>query len=230
MAVPSRHLPAAAVGEADWRDAAACRETDPELFFPRGHEGPWVLVIEQAKAVCRSCPVFDQCRQWVMETREPFGVWAGMSEVERRSYFRRRGYQLKNLDSDFVEGDVAPARTLQSLWAERTLAGGGHMAWTGSVPVSFEGRAYTPHRIGFELDRGRPPVGLVRAACGVGGCVLPAHLMDQVERSQRDLCGTRSGYVRHRRNGEDACGACRRANTDADNRLRRTGTTRVLAS
>lgn len=43
-------------------------------------------------------------------------------------------------------------------------------------------------------------------------------------------CGTRSGYQRHRAIGEEACGPCRQANTDADNRLRRTGTTRELAS
>ena len=27
-------------------------------------------------------------------------------------------------------------------------------------------------------------------------------------------CGTRSAYVRHLRNGEDACDACKKANTD----------------
>lgn len=42
-------------------------------------------------------------------------------------------------------------------------------------------------------------------------------------------CGTRSGYQRHRANGEEACAPCRQANTDADNRLRRTGTTKAVA-
>jgi len=42
-------------------------------------------------------------------------------------------------------------------------------------------------------------------------------------------CGTRGGYRLHRKNGEDACDACRQANTDADNRLRRTGTTKAAA-
>lgn len=42
-------------------------------------------------------------------------------------------------------------------------------------------------------------------------------------------CGTRSGYQRHRNAGEPACDACRQANTDADNRLRRTGTTKQAA-
>lgn len=43
-------------------------------------------------------------------------------------------------------------------------------------------------------------------------------------------CGTRSGYQRHVRNREPIDEACRRANTEASDRLRRTGTTRVLAS
>lgn len=41
-------------------------------------------------------------------------------------------------------------------------------------------------------------------------------------------CGTRSGYTRHRKRGEN-CDACRQANTDANNRLVRTGTTKVTA-
>lgn len=38
-------------------------------------------------------------------------------------------------------------------------------------------------------------------------------------------CGTRSGYQKHRRLGETACDPCRQANSDADRRLRNTGTT-----
>ncbi|SDM47434.1 Transcription factor WhiB [Streptomyces sp. cf386] len=41
-------------------------------------------------------------------------------------------------------------------------------------------------------------------------------------------CGTRSAYQRHVKNGEPIDDACRAANTAADNRLRRTGTTKVL--
>ncbi|MFD4572059.1 WhiB family transcriptional regulator [Streptomyces sp. NPDC058417] len=42
-------------------------------------------------------------------------------------------------------------------------------------------------------------------------------------------CGTRSGYQRHLKDKTAICGPCRQANTDADNRLRRTGTTRAAA-
>ncbi len=60
----------------DWRHHAACREVDPELFFPIGNTGPALFQIEEAKGVCRRCPVVPQ---------------AGMSEDERRAYKRRLG-------------------------------------------------------------------------------------------------------------------------------------------
>ncbi|MGD0687735.1 MAG: WhiB family transcriptional regulator, partial [Streptosporangiaceae bacterium] len=43
----------------DWRHHAACQDEDPELFFPIGNTGPALVQIEEAKAVCRRCPVLD---------------------------------------------------------------------------------------------------------------------------------------------------------------------------
>ncbi|MCX5278179.1 MULTISPECIES: WhiB family transcriptional regulator [Streptomyces] len=74
----------------DWRHQAACRETDPELFFPNGNTGPALLQIEEAKAVCRhGCPVKEQCLQWALDTNQNDGVWGGLSEGERRAMKRR---------------------------------------------------------------------------------------------------------------------------------------------
>ncbi|WP_069773060.1 WhiB family transcriptional regulator [Streptomyces sp. LUP30] len=44
---------------------------------------------------------------------------------------------------------------------------------------------------------------------------------------QPATCGTRPGYQKHLREGTEICGPCRQANTGADNRLRRTGTTKA---
>ena len=52
----------------DWRHHAACRDEDPELFFPIGTSGPALLQVEQAKAVCRRCSVTDACLQWALES------------------------------------------------------------------------------------------------------------------------------------------------------------------
>ncbi|MFF4344256.1 WhiB family transcriptional regulator [Kitasatospora sp. NPDC001540] len=74
----------------DWRSRAACRDEDPELFFPIGNTGPALLQIEEAKAVCsRRCPVREQCLTWAMATGQDAGVWGGLSEDERRAMKRR---------------------------------------------------------------------------------------------------------------------------------------------
>jgi WhiB family redox-sensing transcriptional regulator len=73
----------------DWRHRAACREEDPELFFPIGNTGPALLQIEEAKAVCMRCDVRDACLQWALDTGQDAGVWGGLSEDERRALRRR---------------------------------------------------------------------------------------------------------------------------------------------
>jgi WhiB family redox-sensing transcriptional regulator len=73
----------------DWRTRSACRDEDPELFFPIGTTGPAVLQIEEAKAVCRRCPVAEQCLQWALESGTNEGVWGGLSEDERGAMKRR---------------------------------------------------------------------------------------------------------------------------------------------
>ncbi|MGV9348636.1 WhiB family transcriptional regulator [Streptomyces spiralis] len=73
-----------------WRDHAACRGQDPDLFFPIGTTGPALAQIEQAKAVCRRCPVQDRCLEWALNTDQTIGVWGATTESERRGLKRRR--------------------------------------------------------------------------------------------------------------------------------------------
>ena len=75
----------------DWRHHAICRDEDPELFFPIGDSGPALVQIEQAKGVCRRCPVTEECLKWALESGQDAGIWGGMSEDERRSLKRRGG-------------------------------------------------------------------------------------------------------------------------------------------
>lgn len=67
-----------------WRDRAACRLTDANLFFPAGSTGSAIDQTEAAKAVCRSCPVQDACLRFAFETNQDAGVWGGKDEDERR--------------------------------------------------------------------------------------------------------------------------------------------------
>jgi WhiB family redox-sensing transcriptional regulator len=73
----------------DWSGDARCKTEDPEMFFPVG-QGPEALrQAEQAKAVCRQCPVMQQCLSWAMKTGQDAGVWGGLAEDERRLLKRR---------------------------------------------------------------------------------------------------------------------------------------------
>lgn len=51
---------------------AACRTTDPEVFFPATPAG-----VQYAKSLCQGCPVRVPCLAGAVERREPWGVWGG---------------------------------------------------------------------------------------------------------------------------------------------------------
>ncbi|MEU1789136.1 WhiB family transcriptional regulator [Streptomyces sparsogenes] len=70
------------------RPRAACASEDPELFFPIGNTGPALLQIEEAKAVCRRCPLMESCLEGALERNE-LGVWGGTDEDDRRHMKRR---------------------------------------------------------------------------------------------------------------------------------------------
>lgn len=77
-----------------WMEEARCAEPDidPEMFFPV-HDGASSdhPQIKAAKQVCRSCPVWRECRAWVLETEgEPYGIAGGLSARERHAVHKRR--------------------------------------------------------------------------------------------------------------------------------------------
>ncbi|ATQ28368.1 transcription factor WhiB [Rhodococcus ruber Chol-4] len=71
----------------DWQLHAACRGHESSAFFhPDGERGHARELREyRAKLVCARCPVLERCRTHALEVGEPYGVWGGMSESERRS-------------------------------------------------------------------------------------------------------------------------------------------------
>jgi len=66
-----------------WRDYAACRDVDPDLFFPLGTSGASLIQIDEAKQICRTCPVCGPCLRWALDSGDA-GVWGGTTEDERR--------------------------------------------------------------------------------------------------------------------------------------------------
>ncbi|MDK1475829.1 WhiB family transcriptional regulator [Streptomyces sp. 549] len=73
----------------NWREYAVCRNEDAELFFPVGSRGPALRQAEDAKQVCRTCPVIEQCARWALDSRQQHGIWGGMDEEQRRALLRR---------------------------------------------------------------------------------------------------------------------------------------------
>lgn len=70
---------------ATWRQHAACRGLDPEIFYPPSDEES-----EEAKSVCGECPVRQLCLEHALVHRERDGVWGGLTERERRRIVRQR--------------------------------------------------------------------------------------------------------------------------------------------
>ena len=80
-----RRLPGPVADLWDWQLMGACRGEDSALFFhPEGERGSSREARDAAaKVVCRTCPVATECLQYALGTREPYGVWGGLSESER---------------------------------------------------------------------------------------------------------------------------------------------------
>lgn len=68
-----------------WRDKAACRGLDPDIFYPVSDEDA-----ETAKGICAACPVREACLEYALANRERDGVWGGATERERRRLIRQR--------------------------------------------------------------------------------------------------------------------------------------------
>ena len=43
----------------------------------------------RAKSICGVCPVMTDCVDYAMEIREPYGIWGGLTESERRTILAR---------------------------------------------------------------------------------------------------------------------------------------------
>ncbi|MFD7736080.1 WhiB family transcriptional regulator [Kitasatospora phosalacinea] len=91
MTMVSR-LPGAQTHHWDWQLEGSCRTVGSEVFFRPASEGRAEARQreEAAKRVCAACPVRLECRRHALATREPYGVWGGLTEDERRVLLVRR--------------------------------------------------------------------------------------------------------------------------------------------
>ncbi len=76
----------------EWRESAACRGMDTNIFFPgRGDN----LTVKAAKVICARCPVRENCLGETLTYEEdmqvyPTGIFGGLSADERVDIKRTR--------------------------------------------------------------------------------------------------------------------------------------------
>jgi WhiB family redox-sensing transcriptional regulator len=74
-----------------------CRSNDPELWFAER-----TAEVEQAKALCRSCPLLEGCLAGALEREEPWGVWGGEVFVGGQVVAVKRGRGRPRKDAGSV--------------------------------------------------------------------------------------------------------------------------------
>ena len=107
---PRRSLAAPARIAARWRELAACRGTDLEVFFPgRGESaGP-------ARQVCAACPVRQPCLDYAITNRIVHGIWGGLTERERRALQSRWVRTSRRNRDGAISAAVAAGYTVEAV-------------------------------------------------------------------------------------------------------------------
>ena len=82
------------LGAHRWMLRGACRQTDPELFFPVAAKESTERQIEAAKAVCAPCTVRASCLSYAFEVKAE-GIWGGTTQRERDGGRRSSGRRAR---------------------------------------------------------------------------------------------------------------------------------------
>ena len=67
-----------------WQDSAACRWTDPDLWFPQPGQAD---VVRAAIRICQTCRVRTECLQESFRLpahMRRVGIWGGLTAEQRR--------------------------------------------------------------------------------------------------------------------------------------------------
>lgn len=75
-----------------WQERGLCQSGDATVFFAPDSERIREREKREASAkrVCDDCPVRQQCLEHALALPEQFGIWGGLTEVERAEEARRR--------------------------------------------------------------------------------------------------------------------------------------------
>jgi WhiB family redox-sensing transcriptional regulator len=170
-----------------WMLGGACRQADPELFFPiAAVTGPAARQVEAAKAVCGRCDVRPNCLSYALEAM-PEGIWGGTTPEERReargtSLRRARHAASQQVPPVVLHDELAgqPAVHLTSRWSGPPAAAGAPPRGDQVEDQQEDGRAGDGGQPGGEVEepvqgvdveqlRGEPTDSLVSKECDVRG-------------------------------------------------------------
>jgi WhiB family redox-sensing transcriptional regulator len=70
--------------ERPWAVFAACKDQDPDTFFPLSADGE-----RKAIRICQGCSVQMECLEFALETNARFGIWGGQTEKQRKALLRQ---------------------------------------------------------------------------------------------------------------------------------------------
>ena len=75
-----------------WQESASCQAAEATAFFAPDSERIREREKREAvaKRVCAQCPVRVACLEHALSVPEQFGIWGGMTELDRQEELRRR--------------------------------------------------------------------------------------------------------------------------------------------
>ena len=83
-------LPSLTAPHLEWMTYAACRDQDPDLFFPLSTLRASDPQTHEAKSICQDCVVVAICLRYALSTHQEAGIWGGQTEQERARLQRQR--------------------------------------------------------------------------------------------------------------------------------------------
>lgn len=106
--------PLAPIDPAGWQDRAACRDALTQVDLTWEWDETYPEDLAGARALCRSCPVLQQCRAVALAVTDYAGMAGGMTEGERAAYRQRRGIVVQVV----AVLELLPGREFAPEWAD----------------------------------------------------------------------------------------------------------------
>jgi WhiB family redox-sensing transcriptional regulator len=102
-----------------WREKAACKNLDINLFFPDTERQSALSRKNnlKVKSICKKCPVQTNCIAYAMDNQIEYGMWGGFSSLERKEL--NKILNLKEVPTNFY--NLIVNKSITAIKLERTL-------------------------------------------------------------------------------------------------------------